>query len=57
MLSPELKKLERKLQGEDVELNSELVLKELEALDRLPIKLNESLALSSGVCNCCGREL
>ena len=56
MLSSELKKLKKKLEGEDIEIDSNLVLKELNVLERLPIKLNESLSLTNDVCNCCGRK-
>jgi len=56
MLSPELKKLKEKLEGKDVKIDSAKLLNELQDLDKIPIKsINESLALSSGVCKSCGR--
>lgn len=57
LLSPELKKLKLKLEGDSkITINKNDLLDELKKLDKLDI-LTESLSLSSLVCQTCGRAL
>lgn len=58
MLTPELKKLKKYLEGADINIDRDALLKELNELDDSSIKsFFESLSLSSGVCPACGRKL
>ncbi len=58
MLSPELQKLREYLEGKRDGVNKELLLKELEELDKTEMKaLFESLSMSDGTCPSCGRKL
>lgn len=43
MLSAELRRLKKKLEGEEIRVDPNLILEELRVLENLPIKLNESL--------------
>ena len=55
MLTSELKNY---LEGNDCNIDRDVLLKELKQLDKLNIEsLDESLSLSSGVCPTCGRKL
>ena len=56
MLGEELKALKKKIENkENLEVNTEKLLKELEELDSLP--LTESLSLSTSVCPVCGKKI
>lgn len=58
MLLPELEKLKKYLEGKAVGVDKNKLLDELKMLDKLDIQfLYESLSLSSGVCEKCGRKL
>jgi hypothetical protein len=58
MLTPELEKLKRVLQGEKKEINETALLNELLALENIEVGyLCESLSLSKKVCRTCGKPL
>lgn len=58
MLTPELEKLKRKLEGETVIIDEELLLKELQGFERGKLEsLIESYGLSGKRCKSCGQLL
>lgn len=58
MLTPEMKKLKEKLEGNKVDVDEKKLLEELKKLDNKTfISLNESLAAPSNFCKSCGQAL
>lgn len=58
MLTPELEKLKRHLEGTENQIDKELLLQELHELDNDNTKpVLESLAQSVNICPSCGRPL
>lgn len=59
MLAPQLKKLKIELEegGKKFDCDREELLAELNELDEINTKFQESLALSTKVCPTCGRRL